>query len=1428
MFKRWEPQGAQWGGEYVCIMQGEELKQRVCITSFSDDHFNRLIRESYDNCMYDENDLFSVCEDAQYADFVRLACDLNNSDLDTLRAFLAKNLQHPMQNLAPLLNDMLYFEDERVVLFPRLVLNSMQWEQFARAHSGEPFSFFRSWTHPMMTRASSPTRGIDSVVVDRVGREQIYSLFPSRKQIRELDLCATPLLPPLRLTPITFAPVTAVNCVYASNRAVLTKDGNWYHFGKQGTRNRVCLKREEQADEWLTINFPSGPDFDTLPTYECYTEVQKMLLRHAPARTTLAFGRLFSPAFYGSHWCASQLPTDFSYFCNARQTEIPFYVGSGGVTLDWMVVKFWRAEKKLTDTDMNAILSKVGEYWRLYYSFSEQYPFYEEVYYANRSLECYVHFTFALTPSQWRLFTMCIDAAAEEFNRNKKKNWVRAFCMNKLPVMAAELPTLHLAFPAGYLRCTPLNDITLSLEASVCDDVAHTWDVDALLRAFDEDTIDINLVQFTSQWLTYKTFGVRRGFNEYYVKKEGEAEEYVVPITEENGLGLPVLPVPQNTQEVSWMMRSIGTHGLVKLDKQTGEYKSFRTRGERYFSMEGEQLLARRLNIVRGEEKVRERLDANEVELYREGVDLYVTEVTGSTGAGKTTMIRKLAARWVQLSSTHLVLFVSPRVGINEQVYKSFQEEGLAVAYYKHDIAPDARVLVTTSHSLHRFVGDHDSPFSKAFVNHEEEQNIMMIMDEATTIFLEDLLSVEFLRPDRFEKALADILPCANLKQLVLVDANLDPLVTENVLQRVRYSLDYHIGVPLVRLMDVRIDRHCATFSMVEVQQREAYVFNNELKFNRYILELLRDGEKVAMFCSVKANMRVLEQYFRSELGDEYVVWAVCADSKPTDWSRFTAAIENNRVSLLLYTTVASAGIDITFTENNCYFTYVALHDLDSAHLSFMQLYQAASRVRNTSSLLIYSEQRVNNPFQMMKVDSFRNLLYVEPLKFVETYLSKATQFNTALDNAKNSSIVMRAHNGHLVPHLTSLPLPERVSEPRLEHPFAVSYAMGYYYKYLSAARLTFVVSLLLKVGYPVFQFRERMEIDLELAGTYADTMQQSVLRASRSQQFGVSSPERNLQNTTIPEEAMLAKQVAKFSNQLVQFNRERDRLQLPRIVFPTRMGPGLREYALGSVIPSVEFYLNKLDSHVFITLDVLGYLCRENPTDAIQWKRCITQILDVYQSKVLSETSRPFINNSLDAASRGRDRGILAAYEIYCAAAMCSEGPPPFLPDILEENVNAVRQLPDPRKLSEEGLVEMIYTPTYCARMSELITDMKTAFYDIKKHYNHFKDATPADLYALTTSRYLRLPGPKRQGTKTVNHGAYNEIMWLRAMFYLWREHRAERILTPATDTEDLQKYVACAREFKLRLYLNDAKDEVDYTFDDKKTRVVKRKRRD
>lgn len=1439
------------GGEQLRITNayGGGCELRVCISTYNDEEHAQRLRESF-AAAADASPL-EVHECAQRADFLRLACKLKNArathTVADICAWLRTELWHaPAGDVSSLVEDYVYFEEEGLVLWPGLVLNHAQWRQFTRwAAYAHDVDFINEWVHPMLTRGSPAF--VNSLrryaEVADVTAPQRYSLFPSRAQIFALDLCALPNLPPLRLPPADWFNAPVEQCLYASDRAILWSDGTWA-LSKWKNNDYVNdapffvhvmnivnggghSKYKHIHDVWPATRQPKP-----LPTFEMHTPDQREMLaieRLIPANDFsghnaggLYFGfggRLCSERFYGPHRYAPLPPPQHVHLY--ANSPLVFSLASGAVTHDWIVLRY-RSQSPIADDVLRHVLETTRDWWYVHFehqhgsfNFHVPMPGYEfdggswtrnGILHAETG-ECYVLLNVVLTPSQWLLMEMCAHAALQHTHnahvrKAHKKIYVDA--MHTLP-LAAGLPA-HLNL-ANYLSFVPRTDTARAMEDSVGDDYAALWDVDAVRQALCsclgyavEDDVFAARTQFTRDWLVFNNeVGLRRhgAHYKYYMATIHDPRGTEMRLA---GAHVPMQPKPMRlATHDAFMQRAVGASGLVRYDWYTREYRPFRAAQQAtvYATPEVDEYV----EVVNEREHVSERLDAEAVVLEAEAADLTVTAVSGPTGAGKTTMIRGLTRRWLAQGDRYVVVVVTPRVGICEQIAADLERElgNGVVGSWKLDrtLWAEKRAMVTTAHSLHRFI-DCEEPYVDG-TNHA--QRVMLIFDEVNTTFMEDLLEVEVLKPARFERALTMLLPHSNVRHVALVDANLDAMLVDNVIvQRARHAIKYFLaGQRVQRPLHIIVHPHRATFNMVSTQERTAIMFNQRDAFRLHIVDLLKAGERVAIFFARKQELRTMREYYRAAVPDARIK-EVSADERP-DWANLVRDIEAQDVTLLLYTTVASAGIDLTFANDACHFTYVALEGLNQNHLSLIQLYQAISRVRNTTNLLLYCEREVvSDPFTLFGTHTdFERFVNTTPAQLVDEYLSVKAKFTEGIRAAFEATRQVIHIAVDLVTHNYRnivAPSAAELHDPSVaEHPFAVSYALGSYYKYLRSCRATLLVSLLLRVGYRVQRSsREECSFDTELRREHHEAVRDAVVSASQQQLFPVALEDG------LDERALMVAQRTRYADQLLRMNDTRKRLGLPYLTFPLDdvVPVNTFDYVCASIVPTVEQFIVTLPNYLFPALDMWHYLARMQPRTEVDWQRALRAMVACHVREL--GTAQQVVQPELEAASAQRDRALLAAIELHCTASLLGAD---FLPSEVRTDAEVEHiALPDPLQLHRVELVEN--TVTWKALMHAAFLRPTCAFYKYRTQTIPVTQGAVAatSLFTAAMMEHVRLPFEKKKSNRqrAVRFDGFAEWRWLRALYYTWRYGRADVLNPPNADEErvDFDPFAQMVRAYK------------------------------
>lgn len=583
----------------------------------------------------------------------------------------------------------------------------------------------------------------------------------------------------------------------------------------------------------------------------------------------------------------------------------------------------------------------------------------------------------------------------------------------------------------------------------------------------------------------------------------------------------------------------------------------------------------------------------------------------------------------------------------------------------------------------------------------------------------------------------------------------------------------------------------------------------------------LEEGAKVAIFCASLKELKTLREMY-GEVVEARHIMELSSDQRPERWDMIPTDIQSAQARLLLYTTVASAGLDLTFGDNVRYFDYIAVDGIGMTHLSLLQLYQAISRVRNCSTLLLDLEGMViDSPFALVgKNAKWRAVWQQEPAEYVAEHLVNRVRFQRALTYA-----VEAVHDIEL----RRARFEGREYEPdRNNDPFALNYALGSYYRCLQySSRCTFFIALLLRVGYRCRIADAPDEFD---DAEYADEENRAEVLSQMRLIFPVTPDAERARRAALHFDYDAQKQKEMHLVHLKALKEEdkaravrcREDLQLPPLQLsadqqfhPIRP---LSTYtrAMITYVPTIEHYLQRLQTTAFMSLDVWRRLCEEKPESIEEWQTTLEDIVRTY----------PNADSELDLAAHSiaLDRLVFVGLFLYLSsmAMGCND----FLPSWISARPSPVDRgsLLCPRALSE-GRLEVIDCEDWVGVMGELAADTHSPHYIKEKKSRKIKQATrvkPFDHYTelLATNYRIYFTSNNQHGVSFDT--SYRDI--LGELYSAWKKRNYHE----EESEPDVRVLAECADLYKRNLYDGLTPDEAvrkDFPFDLQLTQNKKRK---
>jgi hypothetical protein len=505
---------------------------------------------------------------------------------------------------------------------------------------------------------------------------------------------------------------------------------------------------------------------------------------------------------------------------------------------------------------------------------------------------------------------------------------------------------------------------------------------------------------------------------------------------------------------------------------------------------------------------------------------LLLTLLMGDTGAGKSTAAQLLMHSVLQRQTNLLnylparswnrVIYVAPRLKLVDEMYEAmlqrFDGNTEVVKHYKRDAATlaKARLVCTTFHSLHKLQGPSQElpaaaavpgaaeppqlPARRFFVESgDDEGTVLVVIDEATSIILEDMSHLEVSRPERFDPAFATLL-FGKASQLCLLDANLPPPVVVNYVRRISHYIRKQTALPARFEFSLYLQTMRATFSMVREQRRECTVFtakNGDLAVLERVRQSILSGEPVAVFCASIKTLEFLQIYFATLLHEHELQphqelppdtethprIHVVSSKAPEMISN--EEILNRRLLLLLYTTAVSSGVNILTCDTDHFKRVAVVCNERHSYLSLIQLYQAVSRVRRFDELLLNVAYPLS-PFELAQ-DQGEKTLNQSTLASHMQSLVKEVLAQKSLKRTAVAVVAEAANRDAWLPVnlLARAGLGDWVRERQADvHPLHESMALNGYYRSLKEprARSAYLLSLLSRVGYEITLNTTRVE----------------------------------------------------------------------------------------------------------------------------------------------------------------------------------------------------------------------------------------------------------------------------------------------------------------------------------------------------------------
>ncbi|MCA9634390.1 MAG: DEAD/DEAH box helicase family protein [Myxococcales bacterium] len=743
---------------------------------------------------------WQVEEDAEEADFVRLLFYFEDFEADDeeniarVQEFLKSICCFVRHFKEKTLESYFVFSDQ-YILFPRVMVNWRQWRQIeesAREAEGG-FVLARKWVNPFLTRGLISVGRHSKNPTILMTRNIMPSIFPSRAQIMNFRRTLAILnLPPLRLEPkrYEFFDHERAHVLYASSSYVLFDDGTWH-----SRRGLVNILTGEARDAENIGNFYQRDEYEPMPTYEINAPSVERVLRILPRATStgnISSPSLFGKGSYGQWWLTEEQYEAYRSLGDAR-------IVLNDRFFEWAPIKVTKKGTKPLDHGRVQLAFErfYTTFWKPFFTAEE-----EEVQYVRVSDEEFWVLPFLLlTCNQWELFR----SALRDYSFNI--HHMQFHALKSLPLLQYE----PIRPPTA--RVKAVNPTAEGMEASVFDSARHHWPLSVVQKAIASDQLLhagncwFDNTHFVFYMPGFKRVSVKRYKNKYKIirylqppeedsSSDSEEEERPEVVEEESVDHEPIegeevveelRAYSFDIRQITYSTRALGSSGAMRWNNETKEYELYRRSTEARYSPRFPQHYSNVRVLGVDEEWEGERFDASVVRLNNtEEDELWFTEIKGDTGAGKTTCVYQKIDDWLNANEANCAIYITPRRSVNHQAYGAMQ-----LRFVHHSISHweergggnnfPCRIHITTAHSLHKYAAI------------DPAKRYLLIFDEVVTTFNEDLLEIKVLKPRFFEPALARLLPMPYVKQVLLVDANLDSLHTELMIHRLQNAIAHYV-----------------------------------------------------------------------------------------------------------------------------------------------------------------------------------------------------------------------------------------------------------------------------------------------------------------------------------------------------------------------------------------------------------------------------------------------------------------------------------------------------------------------------------------------------------------------------------------------------------------------------------------------------------